>query len=135
MKKKNFKYLSVVLTVVLVLTTFASCTPKTPDNSGETQNETIVDNTNANVVSAYNKEGAYTLNIDAGDEIHDISDLLFGVFFEDINFAADGGLYAEMVANRSFEFTAIAQDDELYRWNSVNGAEISVKREIGRAHV
>ena len=44
MKKKILKYLSVVLTVVLVLTTFASCTPKTPDNSGETQNETIVDN-------------------------------------------------------------------------------------------
>ncbi|MBO5944283.1 MAG: carbohydrate binding domain-containing protein [Clostridia bacterium] len=129
MKKKILKYLSVILTVVLVVTAFASCAPKTPDNSGETQNEIIVDNTNANVVSTYNKEGAYTLNIDAGDEIHDISDSLFGVFFEDINFAADGGLYAEMVANRSFEFTAIAQDDELYRWNSVNGAEISVKRD------
>ena len=30
---------------------------------------------------------------------------LFGVFFEDINFAADGGLYPERVKNRSFEFT------------------------------
>ncbi len=127
MKKKILKYISAILTIVLVLTMFASCTPKTPENSGENSNEIVVDNTNANVVSAYNKEGAYTLNIDAGDEIHDISDLLFGVFFEDINFAADGGLYAEMVANRSFEFTAIAQDDELYRWNSVNDAEISVK--------
>lgn len=29
---------------------------------------------------------------------------LFGVFFEDINFAADGGLYAELVKNRSFEY-------------------------------
>lgn len=29
---------------------------------------------------------------------------LFGVFFEDINHAADGGLYAELVRNRSFEF-------------------------------
>jgi alpha-L-arabinofuranosidase len=29
---------------------------------------------------------------------------MFGVFFEDINFAADGGIYAEMVKNRSFEF-------------------------------
>ncbi|MBR5545083.1 MAG: carbohydrate binding domain-containing protein [Clostridia bacterium] len=127
MKKRFLKYISAILSVVLMATTFASCAPETPDNSGEMQNEIIVDNTNANVVSAYNKEGAYTLNIDAGDEIHDISDLLFGVFFEDINFAADGGLYAEMVANRSFEFTAIAQDDELYRWNSVNDAEISVK--------
>lgn len=127
MKKRFLKYISAILSVVLMVATFASCAPETPDNSGEMQNEIIVDNTNANVVSAYNKEGAYTLNIDAGDEIHDVSDLLFGVFFEDINFAADGGLYAEMVANRSFEFTALAQDDELYRWNSVNDAEISVK--------
>jgi alpha-N-arabinofuranosidase len=29
---------------------------------------------------------------------------LFGIFFEDINFAADGGLYPEKVKNRSFEF-------------------------------
>ncbi len=29
---------------------------------------------------------------------------MFGVFFEDINFSADGGLYAELIKNRSFEF-------------------------------
>jgi alpha-L-arabinofuranosidase len=29
---------------------------------------------------------------------------MWGVFFEDINFAADGGLYAELIKNRSFEF-------------------------------
>ncbi|MBK7870498.1 MAG: carbohydrate binding domain-containing protein [Saprospiraceae bacterium] len=33
-----------------------------------------------------------------------ISPHLFGLFFEDINYAADGGLYAEMVQNRSFEY-------------------------------
>ena len=32
---------------------------------------------------------------------------LFGIFFEDLNHAADGGLYAEMVRNRSFEFCAM----------------------------
>ena len=35
-----------------------------------------------------------------------ISDLLIGVFFEDINYAADGGLYAELLQNRDFEFCA-----------------------------
>jgi alpha-L-arabinofuranosidase len=30
---------------------------------------------------------------------------MYGVFFEDINFGADGGLYAELVKNRSFDFT------------------------------
>ncbi|QGY47465.1 alpha-L-arabinofuranosidase [Maribellus comscasis] len=29
---------------------------------------------------------------------------MYGIFFEDINFAADGGLYAEMIKNRSFDF-------------------------------
>lgn len=34
----------------------------------------------------------------------EIKPTMWGIFFEDINFAADGGLYAEMVKNRSFEF-------------------------------
>jgi len=33
-----------------------------------------------------------------------VSPTMWGIFFEDINFAADGGLYAELVKNRSFEF-------------------------------
>ena len=33
-----------------------------------------------------------------------IQSTMYGIFFEDINYAADGGLYAEMVANRSFEY-------------------------------
>ncbi|MBE9940456.1 alpha-N-arabinofuranosidase [Cellulosimicrobium cellulans] len=34
-----------------------------------------------------------------------MSDELYGIFYEDINYAADGGLYAELVRNRSFEFS------------------------------
>lgn len=65
-----------------------------------------------NTVTPYSTEiSDYTLTVDVEDEIHDISDLLFGIFFEDINFAADGGLYAEMVVNRSFEFTDLAVKD------------------------
>ncbi|MDE6110756.1 MAG: hypothetical protein K2F65_02445, partial [Eubacterium sp.] len=38
-----------------------------------------------NMVTDYNTELAdYQLSIDAANEIHDISDLLFGIFFEDI---------------------------------------------------
>ena len=82
----------------------------------------------ANTVTAYSQaDSDYRLTIDVEDEIHDISDLLFGIFFEDINFAADGGLYAEMVVNRSFEFTEIAAGDELYGWNAVNGASAEVE--------
>jgi alpha-L-arabinofuranosidase len=38
-----------------------------------------------------------------------ISSDLFGLFFEDINYSADGGLYAEMVQNRSFEYNPTEQ--------------------------
>ncbi len=94
----------------------------------EPQGEIVVNNTGANEVGAYSADNAkYSLNIDAGDEIHDISDLLFGAFFEDINFAADGGLYAEMVVNRSFEYLEYAENDNLYRWDTVNGAIVSVE--------
>ena len=54
------------------------------------------DRPDANSVTEYNVSSAdYSLDVDAGNELYDISDLLFGIFFEDINFAADGGLYAE----------------------------------------
>jgi alpha-L-arabinofuranosidase len=35
-----------------------------------------------------------------------ISPMLIGIFFEDINYAADGGLYAELIQNRDFEYLA-----------------------------
>jgi alpha-L-arabinofuranosidase len=44
-----------------------------------------------------------TLTIDAAKLGHPISPMLYGIFFEDINCSADGGLYAEMVRNRNFE--------------------------------
>ena len=34
----------------------------------------------------------------------DLSKFNKGAFFEDINYGADGGLYAELIKNRSFEF-------------------------------
>src|ERR1700740_2760035 len=52
-----------------------------------------------------------------------IQPTMWGIFFEDINFGADGGLYAEMVKNRSFEF-----NDPLMGWDDklVGGAEASI---------
>ena len=39
-----------------------------------------------------------------------ISNELIGIFFEDINNSADGGLYAELVQNGSFEFSPVERD-------------------------
>ena len=46
-----------------------------------------------------------------------ISDMLLGIFFEDISYAADGGLYAELVQNRDFEYTPSDQEGKP-EWNS-----------------
>jgi alpha-L-arabinofuranosidase len=42
--------------------------------------------------------------LDAAHPTATIQPTMWGIFFEDINFAADGGIYAELVKNRSFEF-------------------------------
>ena len=48
-----------------------------------------------------------------------IQPTMYGIFFEDINYAADGGLYAEMVKNRSFEFP-----QHLMGWRAFGNFEV-----------
>ncbi|MFI5873242.1 alpha-L-arabinofuranosidase C-terminal domain-containing protein [Streptomyces sp. NPDC051445] len=49
----------------------------------------------------------YAVTVDPAAEGAKIDDTMYGVFFEDINRAADGGLYAELVQNRSFEYSTV----------------------------
>jgi len=69
-----------------------------------------------------------TLTIEADQPGPKINPAMWGVFFEDINFGADGGLYAEMVKNRGFEFP-----DPLMGWiklsNSKSHGSIEVHTE------
>ena len=44
-----------------------------------------------------------TIDIDAQQRGPKVSPMLYGIFYEDINHAADGGIYAELIRNRSFE--------------------------------
>lgn len=46
-----------------------------------------------------------TIRIDVNKKGHDVSPSLYGIFYEDINHAGDGGLYGELIKNRSFEDT------------------------------
>ena len=60
-----------------------------------------------------------TLYVDRETGLHPISQTLYGLFFEDINHAADGGLYAELLQNRSFEFEELlnpARHQHLTGW-------------------
>jgi len=49
-----------------------------------------------------------------------ISDMLVGVFFEDLNYAADGGLYAELIQNRDFEYAPQDKKGSDKDWNSTH---------------
>lgn len=96
-----------------------STTTNSSDHSEEKETKANVYGT-AGELTAYNKEQSnYSLDIDASIQVHDISELLYGIFIEDINFAADGGLYAELVQNRSFEFTKLAAGDEKHAWSDI----------------
>ncbi len=53
----------------------------------------------------------------------EIQPTMYGIFIEDINFAADGGLYAELVKNRSFEFP----NNPLQGWSA--GGKLEVKED------
>lgn len=71
------------------------------------------------------------ISVTAGAQSHDfdinlkkagakIQPTMYGIFFEDINYAADGGLYAELVKNRSFEFEC----DPLQGWTAFGRVEV-----------
>lgn len=63
-----------------------------------------------------------TVTVD-GRKVKKISDKLIGIFFEDISYAADGGLYAEMVQNRDFEYSKADRGE----WNATTAWRTSAK--------
>src|SRR3990170_1190624 len=66
-------------------------------------------------VAAPAVEPEYSVTVDPSKPGVSIDDRMYGIFIEDINFAADGGLYAELVRNRSFE-----HGDAFTAWGLVN---------------
>ena len=58
--------------------------------------------------------------ITVGGQGKPISTNLVGIFFEDLNYAADGGLYAELVQNRSFEYSAADRKE----WSALTSWEM-----------
>lgn len=70
------------------------------------------------------------LQVDVAKSITKIQPTMYGVFFEDINFAADGGLYAEMIKNRSFEF-----ETPMMGWNEPNSDRHKLNLQSGIANI
>ena len=52
--------------------------------------------------AAQTKNTGITVQVD--HPVAEVQPTMWGVFFEDINLGADGGIYAELIKNRSFEF-------------------------------
>ena len=52
----------------------------------------------------FSAQAQHTFKVQTTKPVAQIQPTMYGIFFEDINFGADGGLYAELVENRSFEF-------------------------------
>ena len=71
------------------------------------------------IAAAIQTSAQITMTVDATKRGPLVSPYQYGLFFEEINHAGDGGLYAELVKNRSFE-------EGLDGWTSVGGSEMSL---------
>ncbi|GGP04829.1 alpha-L-arabinofuranosidase [Cloacibacterium rupense] len=71
-------------------------------------------------------QSKHILDLDGASTHIKIQPTMYGIFFEDINFAADGGLYAELIKNRSFEF-----DEPLTGWKQPNTKTLSPNLDSG----
>lgn len=94
-------------------------------------NTPAADNTNTDIGTSVS--ASYTINADTSalNESSAISDILYGLFLEDINFAVDGGLYAELVKNRSFEYGSQASNAERHGWKNNNAKTLTFTVENG----
>ncbi len=75
--------------------------------------------------SAASTWGQVALSFSPKERGHVIGDLHYGIFFEEINHAGDGGLYAELIRNRSFEDNDYVPE----AWSAVGDASISLTDE------
>ncbi len=76
-------------------------------------------------VLAAGAQAQVDIEVDLGERGTAISDTHYGIFFEDINHAADGGLYAELIRNRSFD----ENSKEPQAWSAVGGSTLRLTGE------
>ena len=65
------------------------------------------------------------IDIDLAQKGRPVSPTLYGIFFEDINHAADGGLYAELIRNRSFEELR-GFENQIVAWRTVGDSDMEL---------
>jgi len=65
--------------------------------------------------------------IHADRPAHEIPKTLYGIFFEDINFAADGGLYPELISNRGFDWRTREPEGWTREWRGEAMGRVSLQ--------
>ena len=70
-----------------------------------------------------------SMTLDAQKRAAMISDYQYGLFFEEINHAGDGGLYAELIRNRSFEDNLTSPE----YWSAVKGSSQNVSLSLNKS--
>lgn len=83
------------------------------------------------LLTSCSEQAKVVINIDAERQGPAISQTHYGLFYEDINHAADGGLYAELIRNRSFEDDTMPSDEEpspsgISHWMAVGDAQLAL---------
>lgn len=73
----------------------------------------VLESREYNVTVPSGETAPFTVEVNTADRSKEISDHMWGMFFEDINSAADGGLYAELIQNGSFEYP-----ENMYSWEN-----------------
>lgn len=85
-------------------------------NAGSDTQTAAAENSKPETNGATAANYVFSADTSALDESCQISDTLYGLFLEDINYAVDGGLYAELIKNRSFEYGNAAANGNMHGW-------------------
>lgn len=124
--RKTFRLLLLSLTISYLVIFITACS-SVKNSSSEDQQSLISPSPIVNLTATpsitdtpvYSADDYdYLLTVD-GTAGYDISGLLYGIFLEDINFAVDGGLYAEKIKNRSFEYGNMATNGAYNGWSTL----------------
>ncbi len=136
MKKRKDNKLSACFITIFVITAIAVClilyffkSKAVQEKTNEPEPESLTKTEETVSPEEQNPDSIY--HVDLASEGVKLSKELYGTFIEDINYAADGGLYAELVQNRSFEFFPMEsnrndKNAHFYAWSNIGSADTKI---------
>ena len=96
----------------------------TDSNANTTSNDNAASTSSS--ISNNGTTAPFSLSV-TNESTASVSSLLYGLFLEDINYSVDGGLYGELIKNRSFEFGTMATNGPLHNWQTTANVTCTVE--------